>query len=237
MMGFSLTFIVIIGLVLFALTKKKSSSVPGQFSRRTHFTILTVFIGFLFVCATIAELMEPFQTLEAPFTKVSAAIERERIDLEMDIMNGNEVDPSLILETRTHPVGNSLTIHRNHGEFDGPIVYVKHKQEGETTIEEIIYKPFLAVSDYDFSDALTVTKPTWTEDSVTFRPNSLIEVSIVSYYDAPLLNRLTRNGFQGDEGYSSVSRSPVIQLIVPENVEIIMPSGDEDVFFVDETNA
>lgn len=231
------TFILVLGILLFSLTKKKSHFVPGQFKRRTHFTILAVFISFLFIAATIAELTEPFRATEMNFVKVSASLEQEYIDLEMDIMTGTNVDSTLILETRKHPVGDTLTIHRNHGEYEGPIVYVERKKDDEATVEEIIYKPFLMVSNYDFSDTLTVAMPAWTDDSVTFQPNSLIEMTNVSYYDAPFLTRWTQHPVQGDEGYSSISRSPVIQLIVPENVEIIMPAGAEDIFFIDELNA
>ncbi len=232
----TLTFILILGILLFSLTKRKSHIIPGQFKRRTHLTISAVFISFLFITAAIAELMEPFRATEMDLVKVPASLEQERIDLEMNMMNGTNVDSTLILETRTHPVGDTLTIHRNHGEYEGPIVYVERKKSNDATVEEIIYKPFLMVSDYDFSDALTVAMPVWTDDSVTFQQNSLMEVTKVSYYDAPFLTRWTQHPVQGDDGYSSVSRSPVVQLIVPEHVEIITPSGDEDVFFIDELN-
>ena len=230
-------FIILIGILIYRL--RKPSTKPSSFSitRRTHFVVLSMFIALLVLLTIIAELMEPHKAIDSPFSTMTPSpfVEEPELSLDYKISNGEAVDSSLILEKRTHPAGKTLTIQRNHPSYEGPYVYVERKSGSDQTIEEILYKPFLSVNDYDLSDTVNVTKPVWTADTVMLSAGYSYQLTYVTFNDANLLNQLTQAGFQIDRGhsYGSTSRPLIMHLIVPEDLEIIDTHGDESIYFIE----
>ena len=75
-----------------------------------------------------------------------------------------------------------------------PFVYIERKQTGDQTIEEFIYKPLFIVDEYDFSNALDIAKPVWTENTMTLPKKPVGDTTIATFfYDAALLQQLTKN--------------------------------------------
>jgi hypothetical protein len=145
-------------------------------------------------------------------------------DLFNKILNKefSSIDPSLILESRTHHTGETLRLTRaTHDRFDElPSIYIERKSENDGTIEETVYKPLLIINDLDFSDHLHYALPDWHQDEVIFRSPPATEIVFTSYRDAYLLSQFTQNRHENRSSFGSVSRQIIVHLLVPASTEI-----------------
>ena len=142
------------------------------------------------------------------------------IQLITKSLNHEAIDPALLLEKRIHPAGQTLTIQWENDQIpDGPspFIYIERKESGDQTIEEFLYKPLLIVDNYDFSNSIVVAKPVWAENKMTI-PKKQINgtTNATFFYDATLLQQLTKNRHLQSSGYSSEYRSLIIHLKIPQ---------------------
>lgn len=217
------------------MMKSKSASALFRINRSTHYKIVVAFIALLLVLTITIEIMEPQMQKTTPAQTVDADFSNMIESLDGQIFNRETIDPSIILEKRTHFAGKTLTIHRNDELFDRPYIYIERKPDNDDTIEEFLYKPILIVDDLNFSDKVNVTKPKWTEDTVTFRKVLQTNIERINFEDASMLKQLTTMRFQPSisMGYGSMSSLPVVHLKVPKDLKIIAEDEDE-LIFIDE---
>lgn len=219
------------------MMKPKNNRTLSPFKRATHFRITLAFIAFLVVITIGVEMMNfknqsapPTQKVETPFHEFEDRV----YALEEQIMNGEEPDPYLLLEKRTQLIGDTLTIERPQIEFDVPYVYVERKSENDGTIEEALYKPILIVDDHNFSDQLNYALPVWSKNTVTFPDFKKANIVQRNFQESTMLNQFTSKRSQESisTGYGSMSRSLIVHLKVPKDLEIVDPF--DLVFYIDE---
>lgn len=218
MMSITLLFsillvIVILGMFTFKTRKKSILNMTSN----VHFTIFTGFIALVFVLAIIAELRYP--SSEASYLPPQTSSEEGYI--EEDIF-----DSERLLTTRTHAVGNQLTIDYLPVAYGEPEIWIERKDVNDGLVEEFIYKPMLITYEYDMSDVMNTPLPEWVGETVTFFERPSFELTF-SYFT----NNFLVNQFKDDpideplRNYGSFHSSEVIRLVVPMDLEIIDASG------------
>lgn len=235
--------ILLLGFLIFRMSKPnkmmKSNTKKFSFrlSRNSHFKILLGFLGLLLLLAAIGEFLGAGKlSVDSP-PLADANIERLYDSIDTQIFNREEIDPSLLAEKRSHPIGESLTI-RNKEQFEdyfeGPTIYIERKVGDDQTIEEFVYKQQLTVGDFDFSHKIDVTMPIWTGDIMTLSESPKYDITYTQFQEAPLLSQLTNSKFTGSGGYDSSYRSPVIHLKIPKNLEVINEYEEEQLIYIDD---
>ena len=238
-MGSLITILLIVVILILGFNAMKPENQKSAFviSRRTHYKLLAFFIAFLIMATVIAEIFNSKINSAIPLEKVGNNHYNEEFDsIDNQIVNREAVDPALLLEKRTHPAGQSLTIKfENNHLSDGPtpFIYIERKEAGDQTIEEFLYKPLLIVDDYNFSNAIDVAKPIWTENKMTLPQQSINDIANATFfYDASLLQQLTKNRHLQSNGFSSMHRTLTIHLKIPADLQIV--DTDEDyIFFIE----
>ena len=230
-------FIVVIVIFSYQMMKRKNQKSAIIIGRNTHFKILACYIAVLFTTLVFAEIFYSKINSASPPKKVEYHHGQDHNSIDNQIMNHEPIDPDALIEKRTHPAGQTLSIQWAYDPYEdnSPFIYIERKQTGDQTIEEFIYKPLLIVEEYDFSNALDIAKPVWTDDTMTFPKSPVSDTTIATFfYDAALVQQLTKNPqFQTDDySYSSEYRSLIIHLKIPADLKIV--DTDEDfLFFVD----
>ncbi|WP_172372470.1 hypothetical protein [Sporosarcina jiandibaonis] len=244
--------IIIIVLVLaYQMTKSNNQKAAFVIKRNVHFKLVAFFIVFLIMTTVVTEIFYSKINSATPPDKIenhydeeyNSSIPLEETEnyheeynsIEYQIMNHEDIDSDLLLEKRTHPAGQTLTIQWEHDFYEGnsPFIYIERKQTGDQRIEEFLYKPLLIVDDYDFSNAVDVTKPIWTDNKMTIPEKAINDTTVATFfYDAGLIQQLMKSRQLQSTGYSSEYRAPIIHLKIPAELEIV--DSDEDyLYFVD----
>ncbi len=230
-----LLIIVIFVLLMFG----KTFSRQGIFSinRKFHFIVAFSFIGVLFIMTILAELLYPTsQEIERPPHTEDTSPSRFQAynKIENDIIAGSRANSSLLVASRTHKVDEQLEITYSGEFYDFPLIYVERSEEAENTIEEYVYKPFMFVNDYDYTDKLDIHLPTWGKDTMTISNMVDFNLNLTEYSDASLFKQFTSEGNNStfSSSFGSSSATPIIHLIVPKDLEVIAPF--DDVMFVEE---
>ncbi|WP_210470559.1 hypothetical protein [Sporosarcina sp. 6E9] len=227
--------IIIVGILIlgYRMMKQKNRKAAIIIGRNTHFKVLAIFIGVLFVSVVVTEVFYP---------KINSAAHPKKIErydegysIEDDIFNQKAIHSDLLLEKRTHPAGQTLTFRWENNPYEGssPVIYIERKRSGDQTIEEFLYKPLLIVDDYDFSNYIDIAKPVWTKNTMTLPKKPRSERSdttiATSFYDAALLQQLMKNRQFQSNSFSSEHRSLIIHIKIPANLKII--DTDEDLLY------
>lgn len=219
------------------MMKSNTKKFAFRISKAAQFKILIGFLGLLLLLTAIGEFVGAGKQSVDPAPKADADYERLIDSIDGQISNREEVDPTLLVEKRTHPVGETLTIHNKEqyeDYFDGPIIYIERKSGNDQTIEEFVYKQLLIVDGYDFSDKIHVTMPIWARDSMTLPENPRYDITYTTFQEASLLEQLTDTKSSNNQGYDSISSSPIIHLKIPENLQIISEYEEEQIIYIDE---
>lgn len=216
------TILLIVFVILFFLRTFKTSK--RQMNRKITYVVFSTYVVILLVATITVGVMDKASSTESPRQLSSA--EANSIDQALfdKILNKefSSIDPSLILESRTHQTGETLRLTRaTHDRFDElPFIYIERKSENDGTIEETLYKPLLIINDLDFSDRLRYALPDWNQDEVIFRSPPATEIVFTSYRDAFLLSQFTQNRLESRGSFGSISRQIIVHLLVPASMEI-----------------
>ena len=233
-----LLIVIILILGNYALKPKNQKRGAFVICRRTHYKLLAFFIVFLILATVLTEIFISKINSATPLETVEFSHDDYFNSIDNQIVNHEAVDPTLLLEKRIHPAGQTLTIEWENDQYPGdgptPFIYIERKESGDQTIEEFLYKPILIVDNYNFSNSIDVTKPIWTTNKLTIPHQSINEtMNAILFYDAALLQQLTKNRqHQSTVGYSSEFRSLIIHLKIPANLEIV-DTNEDFLFFVD----
>lgn len=240
---FILAPILLIGILFTLLMVGKSFSQKGILSinQKFHFIIACSLVGVFFVMTILAEFLYPTsQEIERPpkIDYASPLLSEAYNEIGDNILAGKPADSPLLVASRTHEVNEQLDI-RYTGEFyDFPSIYVERSEVTNNTIQEHIYKPFMFVNDYDYTERLALHLPTWENNTMTIVNMIDFQLKLTTYSDASLFKQFTSEGnHTGNHtmffnSFGSTSANPIIHLIVPKDLEIIAPY--DDVMFVEE---
>ena len=211
--------IVLIIILFYILFRKNKSTVKQTviiFNSRKHFAITIGYIVFLLAILVTAEIVgQHYQSLPASDKLTSA-------DFTVDhLLSVGEVDEAInasqLIEKRTHPAGDTLTIRNT---YDEAYIYIERKSTDDDLIEELLFKPTLLINEHNFSDKVHVEKPVWRDDIMTIRPQPITDIRYARFYDSVLLNQITQIKLRSSSNPSYVTRNLVVYLRVPEGVEI-----------------
>lgn len=179
----------------------------------------------ILLLATIAiSVMDKTSSAESP--RQLTMREADQIDQGLhEKILGNDlssIDPSLILESRTHSTGETLRLkNATYDSYDEPpSIYIKRKSENDGVIEETIYKPLFIADNLDFSDRMGYALPKWNRNEVVFHSPPEKEIVYTSYQDAYLLSQFTKKQAEKRGNFSSMSRQIIVHLLVPSSTEI-----------------
>lgn len=215
------TILLIVFVILFFLRTFKTSK--RQMNRKITYVVFSAYVVILLVATITVGVMDKASSTESPRQLSSAKADQDS-ELFNKIRNKefSSIDPSLILESRTHQTGETLRLTRaTHDRFDElPFIYIERKSENDGMIEETVYKPLLIINDLDFSDRLRYALPDWHQDEVIFRSPPATEIVFTSYRDAYLLSQFTQNRHENRNSFGSISRQIIIHLLVPASTEI-----------------
>ncbi|CAM3139229.1 hypothetical protein FITA111629_06000 [Filibacter tadaridae] len=139
------------------------------------------------------------------------------VDIALQAGDLSSIDSSQIIDKRTHRIGDMLTI--TSKAFDlVPNVYIERKDVNDGLIEETIFKPFLAINNYDFSEQMNYTKPKWENGKMTLVTPSFTEITYTSYQEAFLLDQFTGATRRNFGSHSSDTRQITVYLRVPKDL-------------------
>ena len=219
------------------MMKSNTRKFTFRISKAAHFKLLIGFLGLLLLLTAIGEFVGVGRQLLEPAPKADAKLEQLFDSISDQIFNREAVDPSLLFEKRTHPVGETLTIHnkeQNEDYFEGPTIYIERKIGNDQTIEEFVYKPLLIVNGYDFSNKANVMMAIWTGDTMTLSENSSDDITYTTFQEVTFLNQLTKNKSYYTGGNDSIFSSPIIHLKIPKDLEVINEYEEEQLIYIDE---
>ena len=219
------------------MMKSNTRKFTFRISKAAHFKLFIGFLGLLLLLTAIGEFVGAGKQSADPAPKADANFERLYDSIDGQIFNSEAVDPSLLIEKRTHSVGETLTIHnkeQNEDYFEGPAIYIERKSDNDQTIEEFVYKPLLIVDGYDFSDRVNVSMPIWTGDTMALSENPRYDITYTTFQEATFLDQLTKFKYYNNQGAESLSRPPFIHLMIPKDLEIINEYEEEKLIFIDE---
>ena len=219
------------------MMKSHTKKFAFRISKTTHFKILIGFLGFLLLLTALGEFVGAGKRSVDPVPLADPNFDLLINSIDSQIFKREAVDPSLLVEKRTHPIGDTLTIHdkvKNEDYFEGPTIYIERKSGNDQIIEEFVYKQLLIVDGYDFSDKVHVTMPNWTRDTMTLSEKLSYDITYTTFQEATFLNQLTKSKSYNKQGYESFSSYPIIHLKVPQNLEVINEYEEEQLVYIDE---
>lgn len=225
-MAFSILFILLVLIVLPLLFIKTPLTISQKFSfsKKVHFTILPIFILTLLILAALSYSSTDKQKEISSSDKDYQLYEMESgyYELEEQLANGEAVDSPLLVSERTHSVKDQLTIQGN--QYSAPTVYIHRRDDTEPYVEETLYQPPYALSQFDFDEEFSWPLPQWGEDEVTFygiedkRSSTVVIFSDESFIHQ-FLNRQYANIFP-DYGFYL---HPIVHLSIPKDLKIEDP--------------
>ena len=181
-----LLIVIILALGYHAMKPKNQKRSAFVISRSTHYKLLAFFIAFLILATVLTEIFISKIDSATPLEKIEYHSNEYLNSIDNQIVNHEAVDPTLLLEKRIHPAGQTLTIQWENDQYPGngptPFIYIERKEAGDQTIEEFLYKPILIVDDYDFSNSIDVPKPIWTENKLTIPQHSINETLNATFF-------------------------------------------------------
>ncbi len=216
-----LFFLLVFGAVFFGLRARPKKR---QMSRKMPYVFFSAYVVILLIATITVSIMDKTSSAEFPRQLSDAEANQIEQALFNSILNKERasIDPSLILENRTHQAEDTLRLTKpasdRFAEFTS--IYIERKSEDDGMIEETIYKPSLIINDLDFSDRLQYALPEWQQDEVVFRSPPTTEIEFSSYQDAYLLSQFTKKRSESLINFSSMSRQITIHLLVPSSTEI-----------------
>ena len=219
------------------MMKSNTKKFAFRISKAAHFKILIGFLGLLLLLSAIGEFVGAGNRSVDPAPLADANFDLHLNSIDSQIFNRETVDPSLLVEKRTHSVGETLTIHnkeQNEDYSEGPTIYIERKSGNDQTIEEFIYKQLLIEDGYDFSDKIHATTPIWTSDTMTLLENQKYDITYTAFQEATFLNQLTKSKSYNKQGFGSFSGSPIIHLKIPQSLEVINEYEEEQLIYIDE---
>lgn len=226
---FFATAIPIIGILFLIYWKMRPQRQQSKvrFSRRGHFLLLALFMSLLLVLTIFSEAMQ-FKIQPAKPTNVS--FETEDFDIIGAMINNEDIDPSLIIGSRNHKIGDELSIQDSGSSYS---ILIERKEENDGIIEETLYKPTLFSGNYDLSESISFNEPVWTGQELIIPVNEEIEVTTSTYYDTNLLSQLTKQGYEEHSGFEYGFNLPVVHLLVPKDL-MIHTLDDSNVYYMDD---
>lgn len=132
----------------------------------------------------------------------------------------SSVDPSLVIDKRTHTVGDWLALELVENNSDMNMIIIERKEVNDGVIEETIIRPLLLVNGFDFSDRVQYTKPQWDEDRVTFPLPSATDIKISIYQDSFVLTQFTRKKQEYFGSFNTLSRQIAVHLLIPKDLQL-----------------
>ncbi len=218
-----LLLLVIIALVNFFVISNKSTRKQPivHFSRRLHFALIVGYIVFLLAMLITSEYVER-QHPTSSSTDESTAVDFTELHSQLSIGKIDEIINSRqFIEKRTHQIGDTLNI---QNEYDGTYIYIERKSTDNDIVEELIFKPMLQINGHDFSDKVKMAKPIWQDGLITIPKQPLTDIQYAQFNDAILLNQMTFTDSRSLSYRGYGTRSLVVYLIVPEDIEIEVSS-------------
>ncbi|MCZ2260322.1 hypothetical protein [Sporosarcina sp. G11-34] len=222
------------------MMKSSTKKFAVRINKSTHFKILLGFLGLLLILTAIGEFVYDGKSSADPAPKADADYMQllDSMDsIDNQIINSEEVDPTLLVEKRTHSTGETLTIYSQEkyvDHFEGPVVYIERKSGNDKTIEEFIYKPLLVTDGYDFTQKVPIWMPIWEGDIMTLPKSPGYDITYTIFQEATALDQLTKFKSNSYQGYDSTYRPSVIHLKIPENLKIINEYEEEQLIYIDE---
>lgn len=220
-------FTTMFGIGLFIIILVTQNLGRLQIKKSVHRTIFAVYIVLLLIALVVGEAAEKKLGNQMP--------ERlpydNQFDLEYAIINKQPIPESLLLEKRTHEVGETLDI---TNAYNQAVVLIERTKDAGHTVKEAVYTPELGASFgndaeeyYDFSGMLDVELPVWTNHSMTVPIQPRNDISFKFFHDSNVLGQFTGEKTTSYSS-SSYSRFMSIHLIVPESVELKLPEAEGD---------
>lgn len=195
-----------------------------QMNRKMTYVFFSAYVVILLLATIAISVMD--KTSSAEYPQQLTMKEADQIDqsLRDKILSKDlsSIDPSLILESRTHPTGETLRLkNATYDSYDEPpSIYIERKSEHDDLIEETIYKPLFIADNLDFSDLMGYALPEWNRDEVVFHSPPEKEIVYTSYQDAYLLSQFTKTQAEKRGNFGGMSRQIIVHLLVPASTEI-----------------
>lgn len=216
-MALLIPMILILLLSAYFLRTKKSFTI--QVNKKWTYISFGLYIGVLLIALIAAEVLSK-NTVNP---SMEAFSENEFYLVDELIREGNleSVDTSLIIDKRTHAIGNTLSLkwQSNEMNFQSSIL-IERKTQNDGMIEETLLKPRLMVNELDYSDQMKYTLPKWNDNEVTFTTPPPTKIEVISYGDAFLLNQFSERAPLGNRFQSSTSSQVTVHLLVPKDLII-----------------
>lgn len=212
-----LSLLLLIGFIIwFSIRTMKTSKI--QMKKKWTYLFLITYAAILLIATFTVEILHKKHASEQP-----AIVSQEKLDLVHNaVTNGTleTVDPSQVIDKRTHTIGNILAI-SSQSEDSYPYITIERKKVNDGLIEETIFKPQLIVDEFDLSDEIKYALPQWSDDQLTFNIPPLSEIKLSLYDDAFLLKQFTSTSRElFGYSHSAMLSEITVHLLVPKDLTI-----------------
>lgn len=221
MSGFVMLVPLLLLLLLIWFTMRPKNRARFQLNKKFIYMLTGTYVVILLIATVTVEIYEKKFAAEMPDFVVDGAHSSGSSFEAFESM-----DPTFIIEKRTHPATDRLHITANIYEYEAHIgITIERKKDNDGVIEETIYQPVLINDGFDFSDRINYRLPEWNGNTVLLPIQPETTIQYASYRDAHLLNQFAKqpNTHLNARSYGGMSRSITVHLLVPKDLQIDAP--------------
>ncbi|MGD6993669.1 hypothetical protein [Sutcliffiella horikoshii] len=223
-----INIVIMIAIILSVYTffSKQAKSINFSTSVKKNILVLGGYVIILFVSMVMNFLIPEEKLMEVE----NKGGNQEGFLLYENLMNKEEVGEKYLESFDVYPLKEKELVIRNSEGFAEYNVLFQKTEELQEEIEVQFYKGQFEINEFDFSDELPLP-------SIRFT-NNIIEVENAPYFEKNIgfmtpefpFTQFNRERWE-EQGSSSASRSPIIYIKIPKDVDVIW---NKESIFVDE---
>ncbi|MGD6775218.1 hypothetical protein [Sutcliffiella horikoshii] len=211
---------------LYLFFSKGAKRINFSTSVKKNIFVLGGYVFILFVSMVIYFMIPDEKYMEVQNKEVN----QEGFQLYESLMNKEEVDEKYLASVDDYPLEEKELVIRSKGRsIEYNVLFIKTEVLQEE-IEVKIYKGQFEINEFDFLDELPLPIVNYTDNIIEVENAPFFEKNIAFMTPEFPFTQFNRERWE-EQGSSSASRSPIIYIKIPKDVNVIW---DKENIFVDE---
>lgn len=226
--GSIINLVLFIGIfvVIYLFFSKGAKRINFSTSVKKNIIVLGGYVAILFISMVIYFMIPDEKFMEVQTKEVN----QDGFLLYESLMNKEEVDEKYLSSVDVYPLEEKELVIRSNGRFTEYNVLFRKTEELQEKIEVKIYKGQFEINEYDFSDELPLPFVHYTNNIIEVENAPFFEKNIAFMTPEFPFTQSNRERWE-EQGSSSASRSPIIYIKIPKDVDVIW---NKENIFVDE---
>ncbi|WP_226681410.1 hypothetical protein [Sutcliffiella horikoshii] len=212
--------------VIYLFFSKGAKRINFSTSVKKNIIVLGGYVAIQFISMVIYIMIPDEKFMEVQNKEVN----QDGYLLYESLMNKEEVDRKYLSGVDVYPLEEKELVIRSNEIFTEYNVLFRKTEELHEKIEVKIYKGQFEINGYDFSDELAPPIVNYTGNIIEVENAPFFEKNIAFMTPEFPFTQYTRERWE-EQGYSSTSRSPIIYINIPKDVNVIW---NKEIIFVEE---